>query len=130
MVISNKYNFQLPQDPTNQRHGHVAFDCLLPIRHIIGDLTWEMVRYSKNTIVLGKAMNRVCPIKIIQMHSEKLPPTGGLRVPELRLIKLNRLLLTSKHQGGAFSSSGVTSWGCTSQSPTLSGTSTKICSNR
>ena len=25
IVISNRYNFELPQDPTNQRHGHLAF---------------------------------------------------------------------------------------------------------
>ena len=67
------------------------------IRHIIGDLTWETVRYSNKTIVLSKSMNRVCPIKI----------TGGLKVPELRLSKLNRLLLSANVGGLFFSSAGA-----------------------
>ena len=55
-----------------------------------------MVWYRKSTKMPRKSMNRVCPI---QLHSNKLPPIGGLKVSEVRLSKLNGLFEANKHQG-------------------------------
>ena len=83
MVINTGYNVKLPQQPSNQQHGDVAFQCFLCIRHIVAHLTRHAVGSRNNTSVLREKVYRVCAFKVIQVYSNKLPTTGGLRALKL-----------------------------------------------